>query len=143
MKTIITVIGLLLFTHFMNAQDDTISVEEGTKITVTVPLNSDEGNVLIGLYTEGTFLKAAPIMSTSAEIVDGKAIGTFQNVPAGTYGISLFQDKNSNKQMDFDANGMPLEPYGISNNVMSYGPPQWSDAKFEVGNEPVEMEIRM
>lgn len=118
MKTIITVIGLVFFTHFMNAQDDAISVAEGTTITVTVPVNSSEGNILIGLYTEDTFLKAAPLMRASAEIVDGKATATFENVAAGTYGISLFQDKNSNKQMDFDANGMPLEPYGVSNNVM-------------------------
>ena len=45
--------------------------------------------------------------------------------------------------MDFDTNGMPLEMYGISNNVMSYGPPQWSDAKFEVSSEPVSLTIRM
>jgi uncharacterized protein (DUF2141 family) len=45
--------------------------------------------------------------------------------------------------MDFDANGMPLERFGVSNNNISYGPPQWVDAKFEVANTPVEMEIRL
>jgi uncharacterized protein (DUF2141 family) len=143
MKTIIALIGFTFFTHFVNAQNDTASTSEGTTITVTVPVTSDEGNVLLGLYTEDIFLKAAPMKRAIAEIIDGKAIATFENVAPGTYGISLFQDKNGNKQMDFDVNGMPLEPYGISNNIMSFGPPQWSDAKFEVGNEPIEMEIRM
>lgn len=38
---------------------------------------------------------------------------------------------------------MPKENYGISNNNMSYGPPVWQEAKFEVNSENLEMEIRM
>ncbi|WP_347372740.1 DUF2141 domain-containing protein [Aequorivita sp. Q41] len=143
MKTIIISIGLSFFSILLNAQSDSSTAETGTTITVSVPCKSDEGNVLIGLYNENTFLKAAPIMSSSAEIIDGKATATFKNVTPGSYGISLFQDKNNNKRMDFDTNGMPTEPYGVSNNNMSYGPPMWQDAKFEVSNQPVEMEIRM
>ena len=45
--------------------------------------------------------------------------------------------------MDFEANGMPKELYGASNNNMSMGPPRWSDAKFEVGTQPITMEIRL
>ncbi len=143
MKTILLSISLMFTATFLSAQNTSITNSEGTTITVSVPCKSNEGNVLLGLYTEDTFLKAAPNMSVSAEIVDGKATATFENVPVGTYGISLFQDKNNNKQMDFDAGRMPLEPYGVSNNVMSYGPPQWSDAKFEVTDQPISMEIRM
>ncbi|MDX1462028.1 MAG: DUF2141 domain-containing protein, partial [Marinirhabdus sp.] len=46
-------------------------------------------------------------------------------------------------RMDFEANGMPKENYGVSNNVMNFGPPQWSDAKFEVSTAPLNMEIRL
>jgi uncharacterized protein (DUF2141 family) len=143
MKTIILSISLMFTATFLSAQNTSNLTSNGTTITVSVPCKSSEGNVLVGLYSEDTFLKAAPLKSVSAEIVDGKAIATFENVKAGTYGISLFQDKNSNKQMDFDANGMPLEPYGVSNNIMSYGPPLWSDAKFEVSEQPISLEIRM
>jgi uncharacterized protein (DUF2141 family) len=143
MKTILLSISIMFTATFLSAQNTSKSISNGTTITISVPCNRSEGNVLIGLYTEDTFLKAAPIKSVSAEIVDGKATATLENVEAGTYGISLFQDKNSNKQMDFDENGMPLEPYGVSNNVMNYGPPQWSDAKFEVADQPISMEIRM
>jgi len=143
MKIILLSISLMFTATFLYAQNTSTSISEGTTITVSVPCKSNEGNVLIGLYTEATFLKAAPNMSLSAEIVDGKATATFENVAVGTYGISLFHDKNSNKQMDFDLNGMPVEPYGVSNNTMSFGPPQWSDAKFEVADQPVIIEIRM
>lgn len=143
MKTILLSISLMFTATFLSAQNTSTSISEGTTITVNVPCKSNEGNVLIGLYTEATFLKAAPDMSLNAEIVDGIATATFENVPVGTYGISLFHDKNSNNQMDFDVNGMPLESYGVSNNAMSFGPPQWSDAKFEVADQPIMMEIRM
>jgi uncharacterized protein (DUF2141 family) len=45
--------------------------------------------------------------------------------------------------MDFDPSGRPTEMYGVSNNTMSYGPPQWNDAKFKVANTPLEMELRL
>lgn len=141
MKTIIALIGITFFTHFVNAQNDTVSTSEGTTITVTVPVTSDEGNVLLGLYTEDIFLKAAPMKRAIAEIIDGKAIATFENVAPGTYGISLFQDKNGNKQMDFDVNGMPLEPYGISNNIMSLAFHSGAMQNLRLGMNPLRWKL--
>ena len=143
MKTIILTIALAISTFFLKAQTDEVASVEGITITVTVPVTSNEGNVIFGLYDEDTFMKAAPIQGLEGEIVDGKASVTFSNVTPGTYGITLFHDKNGNKIMDFEPNGMPKEMYGVSNNVMSYGPPQWSDAKFEVSSTPLELEIRL
>ena len=51
-------------------------------------------------------------------------------------------DENDNNAMDFEDNGMPKESYGMSNNPMSYGPPQFATAKFEVASEDLEMNIR-
>ena len=44
--------------------------------------------------------------------------------------------------MDFQDNGMPLEDYGVSNNPMSYGPPQFDAAKFVVADKNVTLVIR-
>jgi uncharacterized protein (DUF2141 family) len=44
--------------------------------------------------------------------------------------------------MDFDTSGMPAESYGMSNNPLSYGPPQYSDAKFELKSEDLSFNIR-
>ncbi len=147
MKTIILTLTLTIASFLAKAQTEVTNpseeTTEGTTITVTVPVPSEGGTVIVGLYDEATFMKAGPLQALDLEIVDGKATGTFVNVAPGIYGISLFHDKNGNKNMDFEANGMPIEMYGISNNVMSYGPPQWSDAKFEVASEPLIMEIRM
>ena len=44
--------------------------------------------------------------------------------------------------MDFDASGMPTESYGMSNNPMSYGPPQFHEAKFELLDKDLNLTIR-
>lgn len=144
MKTVLVSIALSLTSLILSAQSETETsiATEGTTITITVPVQSSEGSILVGLYQESNFMQT-PTLAAVGEIKDGKSIVTLNNVAPGEYGITLLHDKNGNKRMDFDANGMPLERYGVSNNIMSYGPPQWSDAKFEVGNTPIEMEIRL
>ena len=148
MKTVLTTLSLFLSALFIQAQTDQLTATQtatksGTTITVTVPVSSDNGNVIMGLYTKDNFMKAGPLQGVESEIVDGYAKATFTDVQPGVYAISLFHDKNGNKRMDFEANGMPKEMYGVSNNPMSYGPPKWSEAKFEVGSQALEMTIRL
>ena len=142
MKSLITLLVLTFTTTLLTAQTETEVAVEGTTIKVTVPMQNNEGNVLFGLYQETNFMQN-PTIGLQSDIVDGKATVTFTNIKPGIYAISLFHDKNDNKRMDFDPNGMPIEMYGVSNNVMSMGPPQWSEAKFEVLDTPLEMEIRL
>jgi len=139
MKTLVLLLAMTAVNFITNAQD-----MAGTTITVTVPnVPSADGAVLFGLYDEATFMKAAPIKSAKGVIIDGIAKITFTDIPAGTYGISCVHDANNNNRMDFEENGMPKENYGVSNNNMSYGPPMWSEAKFEVGKEDLALEIRL
>lgn len=150
MKTILFTLVLSLTAAIMTAQtetptltaDQTEVVTDGTTITVTVPVPNGKGTVLFTLHSEETFMQKG-LVDLEGEIVDGKAIVIFENIPAGNYGILLFHDANGNKSMDFEPNGMPIEMFGVSNNVMSYGPPMWSDAKFEVASDPITLEIRM
>ena len=142
MKTLLLTITFALTSLFLNAQSSTETNTEGTNLTVTVALNGSGGHILFGLHNESTFMKA-PLDSASGEIIDGKSTITFHNVLPGTYGVMVVHDKNDNKRMDFEPGGMPKESYGMSNNVMSYGPPQWNDAKFEVSTTPTTIDIRL
>ncbi len=137
MKTIAILI-VLLFTQQFQAQ-----TENTTSITVSVKnLDSNEGAVLFGIYTEMTFMKAKPKFNAKSEIVNGTATITFEDMAPGTYAISCFHDKNGNGQMDFEPTGRPMESYGVSNNkVNSNGPPQWNDAKFEAKGSPLKLNI--
>ena len=140
----IAILVALFISNLFNVQAQSPS-ETGRDVTVTIEnIKGDSGSILVGLYSEKTFLKANPESSEEAKIVDGKATVIFKDLPEGDYAISSYHDKNGNSQMDFEPTGMPLEPYGISNNIInSYGAPRWEDAKFHVGDQAVNLSVRL
>jgi uncharacterized protein (DUF2141 family) len=138
MKTLSLIIALLLSSTFSYAQEE----ENGKSITVTIEnITNNNGNVLLSLHTEDTFMKGPGIQNLESKIVDGKISITFENVKPGTYAIMALHDENENRRMDFEDNGMPKESYGTSNNNMSFGPPQYSQSKFDLKDEDLEMKI--
>lgn len=139
MKTLSTlIIALVLSINFSNAQDTT-----GKTITVTINnITNNNGHVLLSLHTKDTFMKGPGIKNAKSKIEDGKITATFENVAPGTYAIMALHDENDNNAMDFEDSGMPKESYGMSNNPMSYGPPQFATAKFEITTEDLDMNIR-
>lgn len=116
--------------------------EEGITITVTIDkIKNNKGKVLFALYTEDTFLSSKPIQATGSTIEGNKVKVTFTNVPKGTYAITCVHDENDNGRMDFEEGGMPKEDYGLSNNPMSYGPPEFGPSKFTVKDEDLTLKI--
>lgn len=64
------------------------------------------------------------------------------SIPAGTYGVAVYHDENSNNKMDRHWYGMPKEGYGASNDATgTFGPPKFSDAKFEFSNRQDTVKI--
>ena len=115
---------------------------EKRTITVTVPnVTSDTGTINYALYTKEGFM-VTPVQSQLSSIKGKKSTVVFTDVIPGEYAVVCFHDANSNKKMDFEANGMPLEDYGISNNPVTYGPPEYDTAKFVVADKNVILEIR-
>lgn len=116
--------------------------EEGVSITVSIDrVKNNVGKVIFALHTEKTFMKTKPVQTAESKIEGNKVTVTFTNVPKGTYAITCVHDENSNGKMDFEDTGMPKEDYGISNNPMSYGPPQFDPAKFNVSDEDLSLKI--
>ncbi len=138
MRTVALTLAFLLVNLMGNAQ-----TEEGIDITVTIDnVVNNNGQVMMVLHTEDTFMKGPGIQNLNSTIVDGKVTLTFENITPGTYAIMALHDENENSRMDYQSNGMPLESYGMSGNDMSFGPPNFMDAKFEVGDEDLEFSIR-
>lgn len=139
MKNLILIIALALSSTIGFSQED----EKGNTITVTIDnVKNDKGKVLMSLHTSETFMKGKGIVDAESVIKDGKVTISFENVLPGEYAIMALHDENGNERMDYRENGMPLESYGMSNNVMSFGPPQYDDAKFKVKGEDLELNIR-
>lgn len=138
MKTLSIIIALVLGTFFSTAQ-----AEKTHDITVKINnVVNNNGKVLIGLHNAETFMKNESIQSAESKIENGRVVVTFKNVIPGTYAILALHDENENYRMDFQESGMPKEAYAMSNNPVSYGPPRFEDAKFEVTNKDLDMLIR-
>lgn len=138
MKALTLIIALVLSVTFSNAQEN----KNGKSITVIIEnIKNNNGTIMLSLHNETTFMKGQGIQTVESKIVDGKVKVTFNNVEAGTYAIMALHDENENKRMDFEDTGMPKESYGVSNNAMSFGPPTYSKAKFEISTEDLEMKI--
>ena len=136
MRLLITFLALSLGL-MVNAQDS------GITITVTVEnIKSNEGKVLIGLHNSETFMRADGLDNVESSIENNKATLVFKNVKPGEYALLAMHDENENYMMDFEASGMPKESFGLSNNPMSFGPPQFNEAKFAVNDKDLNFTIR-
>lgn len=132
----------LLFALFLSI---TLSSAQNKGQTISITVNNavnNNGKVIFSLHNEDTFMKTQSIQSAESIIENGKVKVTFESVQSGTYAIMVLHDENDNKRMDFELNGMPKENYGMSNNPVSFGPPQFTDAKFEVADEDLDLLIR-
>lgn len=141
MQQVILALSLLI-TSMIFAQTPIDKLEEGISVTVTAGnALSDNGTVKFAFYNKENFMKQ-PIYAKSASVENGKSTVVFENVPQGIYAIICFHDENGNNSMDFDENRMPIESYGMSNNNMNFGPPEFESSKFEVKENPLSLEIK-
>ena len=108
-------------------------------------INSNDGTMYYALYTSAeSMMNRKAIQRQMATVKDETSTITFTNVEVGVYSIVVFHDENNNKQMDFNDMGMPLEKYGVSNNATNpYGPPNFSDTKFDVIDTNLTFEIEL
>ena len=136
MKTLVSILVVVIIsiTNIITAQNKTITA-------TVLNISSDKGIVKFALYNKTNF-RLKPLQSEIGNIENGKTTITFKEVASGEYAIVCYHDKNSNDKMDFQPNGMPLEAYGASNNVMNFGPPRFDDAKFTVVDKNVSLEIK-
>ncbi len=122
-----------------------LSAQEQSGVTITVVIENvlnDKGKILAGLYTEQEFMRGPGVADYAAEAKAGEITFEFKNIAPGEYAISAMQDLNDNQRMDFEASGMPVEPYGMSGNDMAMGPPSFYNSKFTVADEDLEIRIR-
>ncbi|UCE93139.1 MAG: DUF2141 domain-containing protein [Flavobacteriaceae bacterium] len=139
---------IYLISLFTQAQDRSVPYdlkEESNLYTVEVKINSipsDKGYIYFAMYaSEEDFLNRNIYKKTRVKAITEGVKVSFNEVPSGTYAVTCFHDANDNGRMDFSSNGMPEEDYGMTNNVMSFGPPRFSDAKFEVKDKDLTFEI--
>jgi len=103
-------LSLTLLVSSMMAMDISVEVTD---------IDKRGGKLYIGLYDKKDDFKdisktyknrVVNINSSSIKIV-------FKNIPKGVYAISVFHDENENGKLDKNFLGIPIEGYGLSNNI--------------------------
>lgn len=135
--------NVLLVISFLLAASQGFAGDNNGKLTVKVTnLGDMKGQLMVGLFDkEDNFLKE-PVkginMKASAE---GQEI-VFENVPFGSYAVSVIHDENENGELDTFM-VIPTEPYGFSNNAMGkFGPPSFEQTKITISGETT-IEIKL
>ncbi len=66
------------------------------------------------------------------------------DLPPGRYAVAAYVDANHNGRQDKNFLGVPKEDYGFSNNVRGrFGPPDFADAAFDIGDNAVSKSIEL
>jgi uncharacterized protein (DUF2141 family) len=67
----------------------------------------------------------------------------FDGLAPGRYAIAAFQDLNGNGSLDRTKLGLPLEPFGFSNDAGRSGRPSFASAAFVLGDGKREISLRL
>ena len=105
-----------------------------------------KGQVMVILFDAEQAWKAkeGAVREVRRRVGTAVAEVSVENLKPGTYGAMVFQDLNLDGKMNFNPVGMPLEPYGFSNNSRGlFGPPAWGRAAFRFGGQPATHAIRL
>ena len=125
MKQIFSLVAAALITTGMaHAADLTVEV---------AGLKSTEGKVLLAVYDRSDDFLKQPARVAAVDAQPGTVKLVISGLPAGDYGISVFQDVNGNGKLDKNVLGMPVEPYGFSNDADgNYGPPSFEQSRLHL-----------
>ena len=121
------------------------SDRQGSIIIKVTGLRSEKGQVRIAVFNSSEkWLGEDPVYSSTINVDSHMVVWKISDVPYGDYGIAVLHDENKNGKMDKNFLGIPLEPYGFSNNLrVTFGPPKWEKSKFVVKGSTTEVAIEV
>jgi uncharacterized protein (DUF2141 family) len=99
-------------------------------------LASANGKVLISLYDKADGWMRLGLKTGGVVAQKDGVTYEFKDLPMGEYALSIHHDENGNGKFDTNPVGMPIEPYGFSNDAMgNFGPPTFEQAKFKLDQD--------
>jgi uncharacterized protein (DUF2141 family) len=103
-----------------------------------------KGDILVAIFNnEDDFLEKA-VQSKSIKASAKQITIKFENLPQGSYAVSIIHDENSNGELDKNVVGIPKEGFGFGNNAMgTFGPPAFDKAKIQLRGQDVIQELSL
>lgn len=107
-------------------------------------LQDVRGELYIALYPSAEAMKNHhAVQSQIVAVHKANQRTVLADLPAGEYGVMVFQDLDGNHDLNSNLLGIPTEPYGFSTNPRVMGPPSFSDIQFSVNDANVNLTINM
>ena len=123
------------------------AAEKGDLRVVFTGLSNNVGKVRVALVnTKAGYEDEAKYGFRLAQVqVKGStAQQVFSDVPLGIYSIKAYHDLNGDKRLNKNLFGLPLEPYGFSNNVRgTWGPPSYESTRFRFTVDGAQISIKL
>ena len=116
------------------------SLRAQSKVVADVSnFRNDKGVCRACLFnSESSYDNKQPLQCQQVSITNGKAQAIFQNLPPGTYAVSVFHDANNNNEFDKNFLGIPKEGYGASRNSLPFASaPAFNANKFQLLNNTI------
>lgn len=124
--------------------------EATSTLTVQITgIRNAKGWISVVLYKDGIGFPThhEDAVATKHVQVDAKtltATAVFEKLPQGVYAAAVLHDEKMIGTMEYDAQGIPQEGYGISNNPdSSQGPPSAEEAEFHVDKPECSIAIKL
>jgi uncharacterized protein (DUF2141 family) len=111
---------------------------EAATLSLSIEGLKPRGQIMVLLFDaeRNWNAKAGAVREIKRKVGAASAQILVEGLAAGHYGAMVFQDLNLDGRMNFNFVGMPLEPYGFSNNSRGlFGPPAWGKAAFRFGGD--------
>jgi uncharacterized protein (DUF2141 family) len=127
-----------------NAFAETKDTSVGTLFLKVNGIESQQGFLRVSIeQNENQYQsKEDSYRTVSAAPTDEEVIVKIEDLPLGSYTIKVFHDINANNQLDVNALGIPVEPYGISNNARgTFGLPSYRKTLFMINHGDNRHEI--
>jgi len=110
---------------------------QAARLEITVQgMTQPQGHVVVAVYDQAAvWLKGKPLKATRIAVsAEGSVTHVFDDLPEDAeVALTAFHDTNGNGRLDTNPMGMPVEPYGFSNDAMGqFGPPKFEAARIKV-----------
>ena len=120
-------------------------VAEAAQLTVNVTnVRKAKGHIRVAVCSPRTFLADSCEFEMMAPATVGVTTVVFPDIPPGVYAAQVFQDEHDDGVVHRNLIGIPTEGVGFSNDApLHLKGPRFREAAFEVGDQPVEIRLRL
>lgn len=112
-----------------------VALAAGSNLDIAVQgVRDNQGTVRASLFNspEGFPQETKAMAHATVPAKKGTVSLQFTDLLPGKYAVIVYHDENNDEQMDKRFGMIPIEGYGLSNNVRVFGKPSFNECAFDI-----------